>query len=207
MRRNNKSGAAEFADVFKNSSFLYYFVISKSRGIKMLRPDLRLFCSLIFACLLFSGVSAQKQEADFEVITGRENLEKIVPSSFYFAGLSGNTQRRNSAVAKIGENHFIVAGLVDVSGYSTEISGVYEGFFITDLPVRFGDETLCIGAYGIGFAKAGTVNIFDLSGKQILSTKTVKDNVMRRPRPLMMVKEEKGIRLYKGRDYVLVAPK
>ena len=59
---------------------------------------------------------------------------------------------RNSAVGKFSEKRFIVSGLVDVSGYSTEISGVYEGFFITDSPVKFGKEDLKIGAYGIGFS-------------------------------------------------------
>lgn len=165
------------------------------------------FLITIFLLLFgLQSVFAQK-EVKFEVITDKKILRTIVPSSFYFAGLSGGTQMRNSAVGKFGEKRFIVAGLVDVSGYSTEISGVYEGFFITDSPVKYGDVNLEIGAYGIGFAKAGKANLFDLSGKQIHSTDTTKDTVMRRPRPLMMVKDEKGIRLYKGRDYVMIMPR
>ncbi len=148
-----------------------------------------------------------QQESPFVVIEEKSELEKIVPESFYFAGLSGGTQRRNSSVAKLGDKRFIVAGLVDVSGYSTDISGVYEGFFITDSAVDFGSEELCVGAYGFGFAKDGTVNIFDLGARKILTVKTEKDDEMRRPRPLMMTADAKGIRLYKGRDYVLVRPR
>lgn len=161
---------------------------------------------LVCGLLLCQNAFAQSKNI-FEVIEDKDRLEAIVPASFYFAGLSGGTQMRNSAAAKIGEKRHIVSGLIDVSGYSTEISGVFEGFFITDSPVEFGGKTLEIGAYGIGFAKAGNVNIFDLSGKQILSTETVKDVEMRRPRPLLMIADDKGIRLYKGRDYVLISPK
>jgi hypothetical protein len=161
---------------------------------------------LLFVSALVQ-VSFAQTENKFEIITDRETLKTIVPGSFYFAGLSGGTQMRNSAVGKFSEKRFIVAGMVDVSGYSTEISGVYEGFFITDSPVMFGTEKIEIGAYGIGFAKAGTVNLFDLSGKQILTSKTIKDKEIRRPRPLMMMTDKKGIRLYKGRDYVLISPR
>jgi hypothetical protein len=161
---------------------------------------------LIFVFLLFQSSFAQTK-AKYEIVDDREILKTIVPQSFYFAGLSGGTQMRNSAVGKFSEKRLIVAGLVDVSGYSTEISGVYEGFFITDSPVKYGDKEIEIGAYGIGFAQNGKANLFDLSGKQILSTVMTKDKEMRRPRPLMMVSEENGIRLYKGRDYVLISPR
>lgn len=167
-----------------------------------------LFLPVLFLSMVFGqSVAAQQADAqEFEVITDKKQLRAIVPASFYFAGLSGGTQLRNSAVGRFGEKRHIVAGLVDVSGYSTDISGVYEGFFITDSPVAFGDKTLGIGAYGIGFAKSGKVRLFDLSGKQILSTATTRDTEMRRPRPLMMTLDKNGIRLYKGRDYVLISP-
>lgn len=155
--------------------------------------------------ILFSPATAQKSPG-YEVISDKDQLEAMIPKSFYFAGLSGNTQMRNSAAARLGDKRFVIAGLVDVSGYSTDISGVYEGFFITDSPVRFGDKELEIGAYGIGFSKE-EVNLFDLSGKKFLTTSTTNDEKMRRPRPLMMTEDPGGIRLYKGRNYVIVAPR
>ena len=101
-------------------------------------------------------VNASKvNQTNYEVLTG-DNLKRIVPTSFYFAGQSADTQMRNSAAAKIGENRFVIAGLVDTSGYSTEISGKYEGFLITDSPVKIGDKMLETGAYGFGFSKNGT---------------------------------------------------
>lgn len=155
---------------------------------------------------LFSFTIAAQTEAESEVLTG-DKLKRIVPTSFYFAGQSAETQMRNAAAARIGKERHIIAGLVDTSGYSTEISGKYEGFFITDSPVKIGDKELETGAYGFGFSKDGNVNIFDLSSRQILSTSTINDVEMKRPRPLMMAIDTRGIRFYKGKSYVLIAAK
>ena len=114
-----------------------------------------LFC---FAVVIFmSGFAAA--QAKTEILTD-DTLKKVVPVSFYFAGQSAETQARNTAAARIGENRFVIVGLVDTSGYSTEISGKYEGFFITDSPIRLGGKILNTGAYGFGFTKTNTLNIF-----------------------------------------------
>ena len=47
--------------------------------------------------------------------------------------------------------------------------------------------------------------ILDLAGYEIISVATTKDNQMKRPRPLMMLKVGNGIRLYSGKDYVEIA--
>jgi hypothetical protein len=161
--------------------------------------------SATLACAFAVSTNAQNTK-DYEVLSGAA-LTRAVPKSFYFAGQSAETQMRNTAAAKIGKDRFIIAGMVDTSGYSTEISGKYEGFFITDSPVKIGDQTLDTGAYGFGFAANGQIKIFDLSSKEILSVATQTDADMKRPRPLQMMTEAKGIRLYKGKNYVLVASK
>jgi hypothetical protein len=158
-------------------------------------------CIVFFICL--TGLASAQSK--IEVLSG-DALKRIVPSSFYFAGQSGETQFRNSAAAKLGENRFVIAGLVDTSGYSTELQGVYEGFLITDSPINIGGKTLKTGAYGFGFGK-DKVNVFDLSSKQILTIKVIEDTELKRPRPLMMVADGKGIRLYKGKIYVLIIAK
>ena len=157
-----------------------------------------------FVCVLNNAISAQEKSAP-EVLNETASA-KIVPNSFYFAGQSAPTQMRNSAVARIGKDRYVIAGLVDTSGYSTEISGKYEGFFITDSPVKIGDKELPTGAYGFGFSK-DKLNIFDLSSKQILSISAANDAEMKRPRPLMMSGDDKGVRLYKGKTYVLITAK
>jgi hypothetical protein len=165
------------------------------------------FVVLSFIWALIFAVSSNAQNTkDYEVLTSAA-LTRVVPKSFYFAGQSAETQARNTAAARLGKDRFIVAGMVDTSGYSSEISGKYEGFLITDSPVKIGDKTLETGAYGFGFATEGQIKIFDLSSKEILSVATQSDADMKRPRPLQMTSEAKGIRFYKGKNYVLVSPK
>jgi len=114
---------------------------------------------------------------------------------------------RNAMAAKLGKDRFVIAGLVDTSGYSTEISGKYEGFFITDSPVKIGDKLLGTGAYGFGFSQDGKLKIFDISSRQILSINTRNDSDMKRPRPLQMTAESNGVRIYKGKSYAVITPR
>ncbi len=134
-------------------------------------------------------------------------LTRVIPKSFYFAGQSADTQSRNTAAAKLAADRHIIAGLVDTSGYSTEISGKYEGFLITDSRINIGGRILQIGAYGFGFSSDGKLNIFDLSSAKILSVATRTDPDMKRPRPLMMTADAKTVRLYKGKIYVTITQK
>ena len=158
---------------------------------------------LAFVCSPLAGAQVRPT---YEVLNDKDS-GVVIPSSFYFAGQSAPTQMRNAAAARIGKDRLVVAGMVDTSGYSTEISGKYEGFFITDSPIRIGNKTLGTGAYGFGFSKSGTLNIFDLSSKLILSTASINDDGMKRPKPLQMISSNNGVKLYKGKSYILIRPR
>jgi len=140
-----------------------------------------------------------------KVLAGAE-LTRVVPTSFYFQGQSAPTQMRNAAAARV-DSHFVIAGMVDTSGYSAEIRAHYQGFFITDSPITVGGESLSTGAYGFGFSNDGKFNILDLGNNQVLSVATTNDKGLRRPRPLMMTMDGRNVRLYAGRDYVVIAVK
>ena len=158
---------------------------------------------LFVACSLPLLVAAQDQA----VILAGSNLSRVVPPGFYFQGLSAPTQTRNSAAVRFGTNRYVIAGLVDTSGYAADVRAKYEGFLITDSPITINGSEVGIGAYGFGFSNDGKLNILDLAGNEILSVATAKDTALRRPRPLMMIKSGEGVRLYSGRDYAVVAAK
>ena len=132
---------------------------------------------------------------------------KLVPAGFYFQGQSAPTQMRNSAVARLAKDRHVIAGLVDTAGYSSDVKEKYIGFLITDSPIMVGGRELTTGAYGFGFTSDGKINIFDVGGKQVLSAAIKRDESMKRPRPLMMSKSSDGIRLYHGKDYLVVGLK
>ena len=101
----------------------------------------------------------------------------------------------------------MLVGMVDTAGYGTEIRERYEGFLITDAAITVGGETLSPGAYGFGFSNNGKLNIFDLANSDVLSVATTSDKAMRRARPLMMSMDGGNVRLYRGRDYVVIGAK
>src|SRR5437660_11715804 len=136
------------------------------------------------------------------VLAGAE-LSRVVPPGFYFRGLSAPTQMRNSAAARLGKSRYVIAGLVDTSGYAADVRARYEGCLITDSAITISGSDLGTGAYGFGLGNDGKLNILDLAGNEIISVSTTKDNQMKRPRPLMMTRSGNGIRLYSGRDYAV----
>src|SRR5438046_2464395 len=138
------------------------------------------------------------------VLTGAE-LTRIVPPGFYFQGLSATTQMRNAAAARFGANRYVIAGLVDTAGYAADVREKYQGFLITDSPIRIGGFELPVGAYGFGFVSDGKFLVLDLGGKELVSTLVQNDKGLKRPRPLMMSKGGAGIRLYSGRNFITIA--
>lgn len=157
----------------------------------------------LIAALLLAAGSAVAQERP-TILTGAE-LTRVVPTGFYFQGLSAPTQMRNSAAARFGKDRYVISGLVDTSGYSADIRAKYVGFLITDSPITLGGESLQPGAYGFGFGTEGKLTVMDLAGKDLLSVAITNDKDLRRPRPLMMTADTNGVRLYNGKNYVVIA--
>ena len=168
------------------------------REVNLMKRSLKYF-SLIAVLLLAAGSAVAQERA--AVLAGAE-LTRVVPTGFYFQGLSAPTQMRNSAAVRFAANRFVVAGLVDTAGYAADVRAKYEGFLITDSPIAINGTALGIGAYGFGFSDNGRLQILDLAGNQVLSVSTAKDNELKRPRPLMMTLTAEGVRLYNGKDYV-----
>jgi hypothetical protein len=153
--------------------------------------------------LFFVAGSAAAQDGA-TILTGAD-LTRVVPNSFYFQGLSAPTQMRNTAAARFGKDRYVISGLVDTSGYSADVRAKYVGFLITDSAIKVGSETLPAGAYGFGFATEGKMTVMDLGGKDLLSVPVTNDKDLKRPRPLMMAADASGVRLYNGKDYVVIA--
>jgi hypothetical protein len=134
-----------------------------------------------------------------------EERARVVPTSFYFEGQSAPTQMRNSAAAQLADRHYVIAGFVDTSGYSSDVREKYQGFLITDAPLMVGGKRLATGAYGFGFTADGKLGVYDVGGRSLLTVRATLDAGLRRPRPLMMTIETGGIRLYAGRSYVTLS--
>lgn len=156
----------------------------------------------LVALLLIAGSAVAQERAT--ILMGAD-LTRVVPTTFYFQGLSAPTQMRNATAARFGQNRYVISGLVDTSGYSADVRAKYVGFLITDSAIKLNGESLPAGAYGFGFANEGKLTVMDLGGKDLLSVPVTNDKELRRPRPLMMAADPGGVRLYAGKDYVVIA--
>jgi len=166
----------------------------------------RKYLLTVISVLVIAGSMPLLAKAqDRAVVLAGAELSRVVPPGFYFQGLSAPTQMRNSAAARLGKNRYVIAGLVDTSGYAADVRARYEGFLITDSAITINGSDLGTGAYGFGFGNDGKLNILDLAGNEILSVSTRKDKQMKRPRPLMMTRSGNDVRLYSGRDYAVIA--
>jgi hypothetical protein len=158
--------------------------------------------AVVLLMLLLPAV-VQAQGA-WKILEGDE-LTRVVPVSFYFEGQSAPTQMRNAAAAQFAPGRLVMAALVDASGYSSEVQAKYQGFFITDSPVKLEGARLATGAYGFGFSSDGRMNVMDIGGRRVLSVRAHRHADLKRPRPLSMVAEPGGVRLYSGRFYVTLS--
>ena len=156
------------------------------------------------ALLLLLLPAAALAQAWPRILEGAE-LERVVPQGFYFEGQSGATQMRNAAAAQLGPRRFVMAGLVDTSGYSSDVQAKYQGFIVTDSPITVGGSRLPTGAYGFGFTPDGWLNVMDVGGRRVLSVRARNDERLQRPRPLMMTDARNGVRLYAGRSFVVIS--
>ena len=155
----------------------------------------------VLALLLAPGLAFTAEEP---VILAGAELSKVVPAGFYYDGLAAPTQMRNAVAVRFGEKRHMIAALVDTSGYATSMRDKYEGFLITDMKISVGRAEVAPGAYGFGFTADNKMNIFDVSGNQLHTIVAVRDSELKAPRMIHLVKSGKDIRLYRGRNYVVI---
>jgi len=141
-------------------------------------------------------------QAGAQILTD-DQVKKLAPSSYFFAGQSAAVQVRNTGGLKNSAGKLILAGLVDTSGYSTAIQEKYQGFLITETKLTFDGATLDAGEYGFGF-KDGKFIVMNVAATDLLSIPSQNDDQLKHPVPLKFEKDGAGYRLYAGRKYVVV---
>jgi hypothetical protein len=132
-------------------------------------------------------------------------LEKLLPASLFYRGQSATIQVRNSGGVKFDDGYYILATLVDTSGYSTGVAAKYQGQLIAEVPVKIAGQSLPAGVYGIGFIADNKFLVTDVGAHDVLSVDSTTDEALKRPTPLQVVAGPSGdFRLYAGRRYVVI---
>jgi hypothetical protein len=161
--------------------------------------------------MLFSGASllhaqsAAKDTPKKEMVLAAKDLDnKVLPDKVFFRGQSAPVQARNAGGVHFADDFYVLAMLVDNSGYSTGIREKYQAYLITEVPLEIGGQTLKPGAYGCGFLENNKFGVMDLGANDLFQVTSTRDADIKHPVPLqVMATSDAGkYRFYHGRDYV-----
>jgi hypothetical protein len=155
------------------------------------------FIALI-AVLLSSAWAQQSKPAG---VLGAAEVKTIVPATYFYRGQSATVQMRNAAGIRTKDQKYVLAALVDTSGYSTDVAEKYQGLFITEVKVKVGGSELAPGQYGFGFVGDKFV-VTDVGANDVFSVSSKVDDNLKRPVPLKISQEGGENRLYHGKKYV-----
>jgi len=161
----------------------------------------RLLFSLLVLSVALSAVAQTAPSAP--TVVNEAGLKKVVPEAYFFRGLSATTQLRNSAAIHFPDDFYVIAGLVDTSGYSSDVKAKYNGLFITEKKLQFdGGAVLGPGQYGMGYTADGKFHILNVAGDELLVTDIKVDDKLARPQPLKIVMDGANAKLYLGKKYI-----
>ena len=131
-----------------------------------------------------------------------DEIKKAVPATYFFRGQSAPVQLRNSAGFSGADGKLVLAGLVDASGYASDVQAKYQGFLITEVKLNIEGTELQPGAYGFGFSRDGKFMVMDVGANDLFSVAGKIDDKLAHPVPLKIVPEGDAYRLYGGRKWV-----
>jgi hypothetical protein len=151
---------------------------------------------------LTMATSAQAQGTD--TVLKPADMQKLLPASVYYKEQSATTQLRNSGGVKFGDGYIVWSALVDTSGYSSDVQAKYSAYFVAEVPIKVGGQSLPAGVYGVGFIADNKFVVTDVGAHDVLTVSSSQDAEMKRPTPLQVTTDPAGgYRLYAGRRYVV----
>ncbi len=78
----------------------------------------------LFVVLLTSAWAQQPKPAG---ALAAADLKVLVPANYFYRGQSASVQLRNSAGIRTKDQKYVLAGLVDASGYASDVAQKYQG--------------------------------------------------------------------------------
>jgi hypothetical protein len=163
--------------------------------------------------LLAGSPSALFGQGDFESLTGKAFDSATAPGKDFYFYLEGNAipaQERNAALLKTPAGARVLLGLLDTTGYSSQIRQKYIGMLITEGKLDVCGESVGVGSYGFGLDKPAPTSdedakflLYNQAGEKLLECSSKKDTQIKLPKPLRVVLIKGApARLYLGRYWL-----
>jgi len=138
------------------------------------------------------------------VLKAADMTPKLFPETVFFRGQSAPVQMRNTGGVHFADDAYVLAGMVDNSGYSSGIRQKYQAYLLTEVPLQIGGQSVKPGAYGFGFLEGNRFVLLDLGANELFQTASHRDVGIKRPTPfqILAAAESGKYRLYMGREFV-----
>jgi hypothetical protein len=149
--------------------------------------------------LLFPALAQQATKP--AGLLNSSDLKTVVPANYFYRGQSASVQLRNSGGIRTKDGKYVLAGMVDTSGYAADVAQKYQGFLITEVKLSIEGSDLAPGQYGFGFTGDKFI-VTDVGANDLLSISSKLDENLKRAVPLKIVEEDGTYRLYAGKKYV-----
>lgn len=163
---------------------------------------LRTAATVAVAVVMTVAVPVMKAQGGDTVLKPAD-VQKLLPAAVYYKGQSAPSQLRNSGGVKFADGSFVLATLVDNSGYASDVAAKYQAYFVNEVAIKVGGQGLPAGVYGIGFIGGDKFVVTDVGGHDVITVSSGNDQAIKRPMPLQVTADPAGgFRLYAGRRYV-----
>ncbi|MBS1839527.1 MAG: hypothetical protein JSS69_11285 [Acidobacteria bacterium] len=138
------------------------------------------------------------------VLKAADISSKLFPETVFFRGQSAPVQMRNTGGVHFADDFYVLAGLVDNSGYSSGIRQKYQGYLLTEVPLQLGGQSVKPGAYGFGFLENSKFVLLDLGANDLFQADSRRDADLRRPTPFQVLAtaDPGKYRIYMGREFI-----
>jgi hypothetical protein len=141
--------------------------------------------------------------AQSDTVLKPADVQKLLPASVYYKGQSAPSQLRNSGGVKFSDGSYMLVTLVDNSGYASDVAAKYQAYFVTEVSIKIGGQSLPAGVYGVGFIAGDKFVVTDVGAHDVFTVSSSNDAEMKRPMPMQVTADAGGgFRLYAGRRYV-----
>lgn len=155
-------------------------------------------------CAATFAVPQSAQESKDTILKSADIPSTLYPERVFFRGKTAPTQHRNTAGVHFADDMYVLAGLVDSSGYATSIKAKYQGYLIAEVPLEIGGQRVSPGAYGFGFIQGNKFVLMDLGAHDLFQVEARHDAEIAHPVPFQIVAGASAgsYLLYSGRNNI-----
>src|SRR5262245_45216384 len=91
---------------------------------------------LVLTLAAFCAIAAFSQAPSKDtVLKATDITQKLFPASVFYRGQTASSQMRNTGGVHYTDDMYVLAGLVDNSGYSSGVKAKYQAMLLSEVPL------------------------------------------------------------------------